>query len=128
MLDNRAVDGNFADVASLDPHAIWDGVAGRVVDGRNVTLSVIELDANAVVPEHRHENEQLGVLISGSLSFRIGDETRDLAPGGLWRIPADVPHEVRVGPDGAVVVEAFAPRRDDWDALERRPGAAPRWP
>jgi len=39
-----------------------------------------------------------------------------------------VPHEVRVGPDGAVLVEAFAPRRDDWDALERRAGAEPLWP
>ena len=118
----------FADVSSLAPHRIWDGVLGRVVDGENVTLSVIELDADSVVPEHRHENEQLGVLVAGSLEFRIGEETRKLGPGGLWRIPANVPHEVRVGPDGAVVVETFAPRRADWDALDRVEGSLPRWP
>ena len=38
------------------------------------------------MPEHRHDNEQLGVLIRGSMRFRIGDETRDLTPGDTWRV------------------------------------------
>lgn len=118
----------FAELAEVAPHVIWDGVLGRTVQGENATLAVIELDPGAVVPEHRHVNEQMGVLIQGALSFRIGDETRDLAPGGMWCIPADVPHEVRVGPDGAVLVEAFAPARADWASLEHRPAAVPRWP
>ncbi|HET7044565.1 MAG TPA: cupin domain-containing protein [Gaiellaceae bacterium] len=118
----------FSEIASIDPHQVWDGVLGRVVEGENATLAVIELEPGAVVPEHRHVNEQMGVLIQGSLSFRIGEETRELAPGGMWCIPADVPHEVRVGPDGAVLVEAFAPRRADWAGLEHRAGAVPRWP
>jgi quercetin dioxygenase-like cupin family protein len=118
----------FSDVGSVDPHRIWDGIHGRVVDGSEATLAVIELDANGVVPEHSHANEQLGVLISGSLRFRVGGETRELGPGGMWRIPPHVPHDVTVGPEGAVVVEAFAPRRADWEALERVPGTTPRWP
>lgn len=118
----------FSEVAGVAPHEIWEGVAGRVVEGEQATLSVIELDAGAVVPEHRHANEQLGVLVAGSLTFRIGEESRELRPGGLWSIPADVPHEVRVGPEGAVVVEAFAPARADWASLGRRENAVPRWP
>jgi quercetin dioxygenase-like cupin family protein len=118
----------FADVEHTDPHEIWQGVLGRVVQGEGITLGVIELEPGGVVPEHRHANEQLGVLISGSVTFRIGDELRELRPGGMWRIGANVPHDVRVGPEGAVVVEAFAPKRGDWDALERRPGSSPRWP
>jgi quercetin dioxygenase-like cupin family protein len=118
----------FSDVASVDPHRIWDGVAGRVVEGSESTLAVIELDAGGVVPEHSHANEQLGVLVSGSLTFTIGGETRELRPGGMWRIAPDVPHDVRVGPEGAVVVESFAPRRADWEPLERVAGSPPRWP
>jgi quercetin dioxygenase-like cupin family protein len=88
---------------------------------------VIELDPGSIVPEHRHENEQLGMVLRGSLVFRVGEESRELGPGATWSIPANTPHEVRTGPDGAVVVDVFAPIRDDWKALEtlERP---PRWP
>ena len=118
----------FADLEGLDAQRIWEGVGGRVVEGERVTLAVIELDPDSFVPEHSHENEQLGVLVAGQLEFRIGDETRRVAPGGTWSIPANVPHEVQAGPEGAVAVEVFAPARADWAALERLERRPPRWP
>ena len=118
----------FAAIAGLAPHCIWEGVIGRVVHGDRVTLSVVELDPDCVIPEHRHENEQVGVIALGSLTFRIGEEVRELTPGGTWRIPANVPHEVRTGLQGAVVLEVFSPPRDDWKALERQQPRPPRWP
>jgi quercetin dioxygenase-like cupin family protein len=118
----------FADIGSLGPQRIWDGIVGRSVHGDRVTLSVLELDPGASVPEHAHANEQVGVLIDGSVRFTIGDETRDLRPGATWRILADVPHSVTVGPEGALIVEVFSPIRDDWDALEREEPRPGRWP
>ena len=118
----------FNDLSSLEAQQIWDGIVGRSVHGERITLGVIELEANAVVPEHSHENEQLGIVVRGSVVFRVGDESRELGPGGTWRIPTNVPHEVTVGPKGAVVIDVFAPIRSDWqelDRLERRP---PLWP
>ena len=128
MMTEMGSSSPFADLETLDAQRIWGGVAARVVEGERVTLAVIELDADSVVPEHRHENEQVGVLVSGRLEFRIGDETRRVEPGGTWCIPADVPHEVRTGSEGAVAVEVFAPARADWAALERLEARAPRWP
>jgi quercetin dioxygenase-like cupin family protein len=122
------VSGTYDDASTLPRQQIWDGVLSRSVHGENVTVALIELDADAVVPEHSHGNEQLGVLIQGSLTFTIGGETRALAPGGTWRILADVPHSVAVGPEGAVLVEAFAPGRTDWGAIEQQPPAKPHWP
>jgi quercetin dioxygenase-like cupin family protein len=118
----------FAEVGSLGPQQIWEGVLGRTIHGDRVTLSFVELDADAVVPEHSHENEQLGILLQGALRFEIGGETRELGPGGMWRILANVPHSVEVGPDGAVLVEVFAPARDDWHAIEQQPPRPGRWP
>jgi unsaturated pyranuronate lyase len=118
----------FADLCDIPPRRIWENAAVRTVDGERLTLGVVELDANAVVPEHRHDHEQLGMVLQGSLEFRVGEETRQLGPGGTWRIPSDVPHEVKVGPNGAVVLDAFAPVRQDWAGLEPEPGPAPRWP
>jgi quercetin dioxygenase-like cupin family protein len=128
MMDEMSRPGPFADLDGLSAQRIWEGVVGRVIEGERVSLAVIELDPDSVVPEHRHENEQVGVLISGLLEFRIGDETRRVEPGGTWCISADVPHEVRTGPAGAVAVEVFAPARADWAALERLEARPPRWP
>ncbi len=111
----------------MSPQQIWDGVLGRSVHGERITLGVIELDPDSLVPEHSHENEQLGLVLSGSLSFRVAEEKRELGPGGTWRSTANTPHEVRAGPEGAVVIDVFSPIREDWEPLERRQ-RPPRWP
>jgi quercetin dioxygenase-like cupin family protein len=115
-------------VSEVAPTPIWDGVVARAIHGDRLTLGVVELAPDAVVPEHHHDNEQLGLVIQGHVSFRVGDETRGLGPGGTWRIPSNVPHSCTAGPDGAVVIDLFAPGRADW--LEIEPGAmtAPLWP
>jgi quercetin dioxygenase-like cupin family protein len=118
----------FGELDSVGAIAIWDGVLARTVDGELCTLAVVELDPGAVVAEHRHSNEQLGMVLLGSVSFRVGDDERVLGPGDTWSIPADTPHEVHAGADGAVVVDVFAPVRDDWATLERSPARTTRWP
>lgn len=120
--------GAFDELAGIRPLAIWDGVVARTVEGDLGTLAVVELDPDSVVAEHSHENEQLGVVVRGSVTFRVGDEVRDLGPGGTWRIPPSTPHEVHAGPEGAVVVDVFAPAREDWRSLERVDARTPRWP
>jgi quercetin dioxygenase-like cupin family protein len=118
----------FTDLGTVAPQRIWDGVAGRTVHGDRVTFSLIELDPNVPVPEHSHENEQLGIVIEGSLTFTVGDETRELGPGQAWCITKYVPHSVVSGPDGAVLVEVFSPVRDDWAGLVTDEPRPARWP
>jgi quercetin dioxygenase-like cupin family protein len=118
----------FGDVASAPAQQIWDGIAGRVVHGERLTLGLIELEPKAVLPEHRHENEQVGMVIEGSITFRIGKERQTLGPGGTYRIPSNVAHDAVIGPEGAVVIDVFAPVREDWKALPEAEQRPPRWP
>jgi quercetin dioxygenase-like cupin family protein len=118
----------FDDLKGLEVIQVWDTVAARAVHGERQSLAVVELDPNALVPEHRHEHEQLGIVIAGSLEFRIEGETRTLGPGETWTIPSNVPHEVAAGPEGAVVIDVFAPVRADWHELEKNAPREPRWP
>jgi len=120
--------GGFDDLVRIAPLPIWNGIVARLVDGERLTLAVVELDPGAVAAEHVHENEQLGIVLKGSMSFRVGDEQRELGPGDTWTIPSNTPHEAVAGPDGAVVIDVFAPPRDDWAALEPLPERPPRWP
>jgi quercetin dioxygenase-like cupin family protein len=117
----------FGGIDTLDHLRIWDGVTAQAVEGERMTLAVIELEPGGAVPEHSHANEQLGVLVRGSMHFRAGEETRELGPGDTWRIRSHLPHEVTAGHDGALAVECFAPARDDWAGLARLEGRpAPR--
>lgn len=116
------------DIDGMGRRQIWDGVTARMVQGERLTLAVVEIAPGKRVPEHAHDNEQLGFVIEGSVTFTVGDETRTLGPGGSWCIPSEVPHHVDVGSDGAVVAEAYAPVRADWAAIAVDEPAPPRWP
>lgn len=119
---------NLVDLKEIAPRPIWDGISARIVQGDKITLGVVEIEPDGIVPEHQHPNEQLGIVLEGSLTFRVGDEVKRLSAGGTWRIPGDVPHEVRAGADGAVVIDVFAPVRADWEAIEAEPPRRARWP
>ena len=119
---------SFFDAGSVAPLQIWEGLIGRTVHSERVTMTLIEIEPGTVVPQHSHDNEQLGLLIEGSLEFTIGDETKMFGPGGMWRILANVPHSVVTGPEGAVLIEVFSPVRDDWGSLEVLEPRPPRWP
>jgi quercetin dioxygenase-like cupin family protein len=117
---------DIIDVPSID---VWgEAVRARVIVGRNASLAVVELTPGAIVPEHRHEHEQLGLCIEGSITFTIDGVRRELRPGGTWRIHSNLPHDAVAGPDGAVVVDIFSPVRADWDVLPRSAERPPRWP
>ena len=102
----------FAELSALPLRQIWESATVRTVDGERLTLGIVELDANAVVPEHRHDHEQLGIVLRGMQALVVDG----------------VPHEVRVGPEGAVVIDVFAPVRQDWGAVEPAAARPARWP
>ena len=121
---------NLQNLAEHPLLEIWGNeVRARRVQGERITLAMVELAPNAIVPEHRHAAEQLGIVITGRMRFTVDGETRDLGPGGTWRILGDRPHDVVAGPQGAVVIDVFSPVRSDWDEkLVVEPSPAPRWP
>jgi quercetin dioxygenase-like cupin family protein len=122
-------DPNLRDIADVPALDVWgETVQARVIVGQNASLAIVELEPGAIVPEHRHEHEQLGLCITGSITFTIDGERRALGPGGTWRITSNLPHDAVAGPGGAVVVDIFSPVRADWDALPRSAPKAARWP
>ena len=119
----------LVDITDLDSLDVWGpDVRARVLVGSNASLAVVELAPNALVPGHQHVHEQLGICLEGSITFTVGDETRELGPGGTWRIPSDRPHHAVAGPAGAVVIDIFSPVRADWGALPRSGPRRDRWP
>ncbi|MEO5917946.1 MAG: cupin domain-containing protein [Candidatus Limnocylindrales bacterium] len=109
---------NLIDIMNAPLLAIWgDEVRARRIQGEHITLAMVELEAGTAVPEHRHANEQLGMVLAGEVDFTLDGETRTLGPGGTWRILANLPHNVTAGPNGAVVIDVSTPVWSDWDDL-----------
>jgi quercetin dioxygenase-like cupin family protein len=118
----------FQTVAKLKPARIWDGVLARVVNGDRVTIGFVDIDPNAQVPEHRHENEQVGFVLRGSVTMVVNGQSRELRVGETYTIASQLPHSAKAGADGVTVVDVFAPVRQDWKAaltVEPFPGG---WP
>ena len=129
MTADSTTDSNLRDIADVPALDVWgETVQARMISGNNASLAVVELGPNAIVPEHHHEQEQLGLCITGSITFTIDGERRTLGPGGTWRIPSNQVHDGVAGPDGAVVVDIFSPIRSDWADLPRSMPRRPRWP
>jgi quercetin dioxygenase-like cupin family protein len=118
----------FEHLSKVRPHLLRDGIKARAVNGERVTMAVIDLEPHAISPEHSHENEQLGFVIAGTMTMRIGSEKRELRPGDTYAIPPNIPHEAIAGPDGATATDIFAPVRADWAEMKRGEPGPGNWP
>ena len=118
----------FRAIAELDPIELGEGLVARAVEGERMTFAVIDLEPGAILPEHAHENEQIGLIVAGEMELRVGSEARLLRPGDTYVIPSGVPHTARAGRAGASVVDVFNPRRADWENRPRRDPTRPDWP
>lgn len=118
----------LSNLDAIAPQQLAPGLNARSTHGAQLTLSLIEFEPDVALPEHAHPNEQVGMLIAGTLELHVDEESCSLRPGGTWCIPAETPHSAQAGPAGAVIVEGFAPPRSDWAALPTIPAGTTRWP
>ena len=102
---------------ALAHFALADGVRARALFGDDAMLNLVELDPGAVVPEHSHPHEQLGLCLSGLIVMQIGGEDHPMGPMGAMHIPSGVVHGAYAGPEGAVVLDVFVPVREEFRAL-----------
>ena len=97
-------------------------IGRRLLTGERMMIAHVYLQAGAIVPRHEHDNEQLTYILEGTLRLWLGldedEEMFDIRAGEVLHIPPNVPHEVHIGPEGAVIVDVFSPPREDWQALD----------
>ena len=95
-------------------HTIFPGVDIFTAAGETMMLSLVEFEPHAVVEPHSHPHEQMGLLLEGELKFIIGDETHDVRPGEMWRIPGGVTHSAIAGDAPVKALDVFHPIREDY--------------
>ena len=105
----------FVNADELPRLELFPKALSGIIHGDNLMLSFLDLAPGCEIPEHSHPHEQAGLVLSGSLRFRIGEEERVAGPGDAFIIPSDVVHWGIVEGDEVVkVLDIFSPPRDDY--------------
>lgn len=99
---------NDVEIEPLNP------LLGRqMVVGDKLMLARVLLKKGCVVPEHRHENEQVTYILDGALKFWIDGREIVVHAGEVLCIPANMPHKAEAVED-TVDLDVFYPPRQDW--------------
>ncbi len=85
----------------------------QFVHGEEAMLAKIALKKGCVVPTHQHPNEQISLIVSGSLEFLIGGVSKMVNAGEILVIPANLPHSA-IAHEDMEGLDIFAPPRQDW--------------
>ena len=105
---------NIDDLSQGISRQLAEGITTRVFPGEQAMLSLVRCEANSAGNIHSHPEEQWGVCLEGS-GVRIQDGVDvPFRKGDFWRTPGGVKHGIRVGPDGATVLDIFAPPREEY--------------
>jgi quercetin dioxygenase-like cupin family protein len=104
----------FIDWESVPVQHLGPGVRIRTPHGERIMLSLVELDAGAIVPPHSHPHEQAGIVLEGVLELTIGAEARPLSRGESYIIPGGVAHGARALGGPCRALDVFSPIREDY--------------
>ena len=91
----------YFDVTALTGIEAGPGYAptfGPVVEGELTQVGVMNIPAGQSSAPHTHPNEQWIYLMSGRLRAIVDGEEREVGPGELIYIPAEIVHSVDVLP------------------------------
>jgi quercetin dioxygenase-like cupin family protein len=103
-------------------HYVWDKmekevlsstIARKIISGEKAMVAQVFLAKGAVVPEHKHESEQITYILSGALKFQIDGKEIVVAAGEVLRIPSYMPHAA-VALEDTLDLDIFSPIRQDW--------------
>jgi quercetin dioxygenase-like cupin family protein len=89
-------------------------ITRRTASGENGTFGLFKMEKGAVVPRHKHVNEQFTFILQGSVKVSIEGRYYIVKAGDCIIIPANVPHLFEALENGTVDLDFFAPKREDW--------------
>jgi quercetin dioxygenase-like cupin family protein len=95
-------------------HTIFPGVNIQTCAADRMMMSLAVLEPRAVVEEHSHPHEQVGMVIEGRAVFIVGGEEKELGPGDMYRIPGHVRHKVIALDQHVKALDIFYPIREDY--------------
>jgi unsaturated pyranuronate lyase len=103
--------GTFASVEEQPEVEAASGVRIRAVAAGGLMLSYVRIDPNSKAEVHTHDEEQMGLVLSGECTFSLDGEERPFRKGDVYHAPAGVPHGAWTGAQACEILDVFSPPR-----------------
>ncbi len=91
-----------------------EGIYARLISAGGMQLSFISADPNTKSKAHIHPEEQITVLLRGTLKQTVLDQEMELEPQDIVLVPGNVVHSGVAGELGFDALDIFWPVREDY--------------
>lgn len=95
------------------------GARSRLVTGERAMASFIEMDPGMEFPIHKHESEQIMIVLQGSMRQRVADEEFTLCKGDVLVMESNEVHGGKASEEGCKAIDIFVPPRKDYQDLAK---------
>jgi len=90
------------------------GSVSHLVAGEKVLVSFLTMSANSYFPPHRHEAEQVMIVVDGYMDEIIEGKLYRVKKGDVIILPSNIEHGGRIGEVACRVIDIFSPPREDY--------------
>ena len=104
----------LCDFENRETKEMLPGIKIRTFWGKEMLLSLVDLEPHSEVPMHSHLHEQAGTIVAGELEMTINGEKRLFKAGETYIIPGNVQHNAIAGDKPAQVLDIFSPVREEY--------------
>jgi len=106
----------------MNPEQPWIQIAPgirrqTITTGATMYQMRAQLDADSVLPEHQHPQDQITHVIKGRVRMIVNGEPRELSAGDSLYLPGNTPHGAQTIEDTSVI-DTFSPPRADYLAAD----------
>ena len=77
----------FVDLDKVERAELAPGITVRFMLQDNLTTGLVEVAPNAVMPRHRHEHEQSGLVLQRAVTFTTGGNTKAIRQRENYLMP-----------------------------------------
>lgn len=104
----------FFSISDLKSRSLAQGVEMKAFSGEKMMVVFFYMEPCAVMAEHSHPHEQMGIVLEGEVELVINGERKFVRKGDAYHIPSGVPHGGKVSGSPARVLDIFVPPREDY--------------
>lgn len=98
------------------------GSNSHLVAAENITVSFLTMDPKSYFTTHRHESEQVMIVVDGECDEIVEGKLYHLEKGDVIILPSNIEHGAYISGRGCKAIDIFSPPRKDLVAKLRETG------